>query len=514
MPLDSKHPQYDAHVEQWSLMQDAYAGEKAVKDRGDLYLPPTQSQIIDGYGTSQATKNNIGYQNYQSYKLRAQFPDYVTDAVEMGVGLMHQKDAVIELPNAMEPLRQNATLQGESLLNVLRRINECQLASGRVGLLGDLPTNPDPAAPLPYIALYNTISIINWDTNSQDDNNDMLNLVVLDETGQERKDSFEWEEIKKYRVLMAALPEDIKTTATNPQAIQPGQNNVYTFGVFRDTISFTDTQMEIPTIRGNSSEEIPFVFINTKDILPQPDLPPLLGLATLSMSIYRSEADYRQALFMQGQDTLVIIGSKINEGDDDATADDSQGTRTGAGAVLSVDVNGDAKFIGVESSGLSEQREALENDRKQAAIKTIQISSNDGSNAESGKARKVRVAAETANLNQIALTGAAGLEKQLRILAKWMNLNPEEVTVTPNLDFTMDDLDSKSLVEIMTAKNMGAPISLQSIHAIAMKRGMTELEFEEEKTLWEKEITEMAALIPQGTQAGGNPEDDQNNEDI
>lgn len=510
MALNSTHPQYDAFIDYWLLMQDSYAGEAVVKARTTTYLPATQSQVIDGYGSSAiATEDNIGHQNYMAYKLRAQFPDYVKDAVEMGVGLMHQKDAVIELPEAMEGLRENATLQGESLLNVLRRINESQLASGRIAILGDLPSSPDQTDPLPYLALYNTIAIINWDTNSQDYNNDTLNLVVLNESGSERQSSFEWKDVKKYRVLVLSKADEVKETITNPTSIDANQSMVYMFGTFRDTETFSDVAMQVPTIRGVSSEEIPFVFINTKDVVPQPDFPPLLGLATLSMSIYRSEADYRQALFMQGQDTLVIIGSSLDE---NGTPDNSQGTRTGAGAVLSVDVNCDAKFIGVESAGLEEQRKAIENDRKLAATKTIQVSSNDGSDAESGKARKIRVAAETANLNQVALTGAAGLQKELRILAKWMGADPEQVIVTPNLDFTMEDLDSRSLVEIMTAKNMGAPISMESIHQIARERGLTSLGYEDEKKLFEQDMEDAANRIPQGTQVGGDPEPNLNDE--
>lgn len=512
MALDSKHPLYDAMLYYWSLLQDCYAGEDVIKSKAAVYLPPTQSHIIDGYGKSKAAaKENIGQLAYDSYKLRAQFPDYVKDAVEMAIGLMHQEDAVIELPDALEPMRESATLQGESLLNLLRRINESQMTSGRVGILGDLPTNPDPTAPTPYIALYNPITIFNWDTNSQDDNNDQLNLVVLCETSAERQNNFEWKDVEKFRVLMLAPAEDAVTTAINPQAIAEGQKQVYMFGMFRETQTFSDTTMQIPAIRGNALEEIPFVFCNVKDLVTQPDFPPLLGLANLSISIYRSEADYRQALFMQGQDTLVIIGATINEGG--AEADTSQGTRTGAGAVLSVDVNGDAKYIGVESSGLEEQRAALENDRKLAATKTVQVSGNSDSEAESGRSRKIRIAAETANLTQIALAGAAALEKQLKILAEWMGANPDDVSVKPNLDFTMEDLDSRSLVEIMTAKNMGAPISMESIHKLAMERGLTEMEYEEEKKLFEQEMEDMVNRIPQGTDAGGNPDDDNTNGD-
>ncbi|MBD4208505.1 hypothetical protein GUH47_21445, partial [Xanthomonas citri pv. citri] len=48
-----------------------------------------------------------------------------------------------------------------------------------------------------------------------------------------------------------------------------------------------------PTIRGKTLNRIPFVFINSKDIVARPDDPPLLGLVNLALAIYRGDADYR-----------------------------------------------------------------------------------------------------------------------------------------------------------------------------------------------------------------------------
>ena len=90
---------------------------------------------------------------------------------------------------------------------------------------------------------------------------------------------------------------------------------------------------------------IPFVFINSKDLSTIPDKPPLDSLARLALAIYRAEADYRQNLFMQGQDTLVRIGSTFEQDDE------NKAVRMGAGARLDMPVNGDAMYIGVSGKG-------------------------------------------------------------------------------------------------------------------------------------------------------------------
>ena len=51
-----------------------------------------------------------------------------------------------------------------------------------------------------------------------------------------------------------------------------------------------------------------YQIINSCDVVSDVDDPPLLDLGNACMTIYRSDADYRQNLFMQGQDTFVTIG--------------------------------------------------------------------------------------------------------------------------------------------------------------------------------------------------------------
>lgn len=480
MALNSTHPDYAAKLADWELMRDAYEGEGAVKAKGTVYLKPTPGQLLDGMDVDKP-----GRKNYEAYKDRAVFPDYVSDAVEMYIGLLHQKDATIELPAQMEALLDKATIDGESLQNLLRRINEQQLVTGRLGLLLDLPPNPDPANPLPYIALYVAESIRNWDNSNDHQGVNALSLVVLDESGAVRDADFNWSNEERYRVLQLLAPvvnavEDTgDNTTPDPDVLDateaPG-TFVYKQGVFsmaNGGTGYDPTAMITPMFRGKPLEQIPFVFINSKDIVPSPDNPPLLGLGRRCMSIYRGEADYRHSLFMQGQDTLVVIGSVLNKGDDDTM-------RVGAGASIEVDVGGDAKYIGVGADGLGEQRQSLENDRKIAEAKAGTLISPSAGKQESGDALHTRLAAQTASLTQIAQAGAAGLENILKIAAAWMGADASAVKVTPNLEFTPVLLTGQEVTQYMAARTMGAPLSLKSLHGVFVDRGLTKLSFEDE----------------------------------
>jgi hypothetical protein len=469
MALDSTHPQYADMRPDWDKMRDVYRGERHVKEQGTKYLPPTKGMLLDGYGQATASGiTNVGNEAYEAYKLRAVLPDYVEMAVEVFIGLLHSQDAQIELPEKMEPLREKITPFGESLELLLRRINVEQLITGRLGLLLDLPKNPDPANPLPFIALYIAEACINWDNGEGGEGTAALNLVVLDESGPVREQgSFEWKTQAKHRVLELPIVNEDKDTG----AVSYGR---YRQGVFTGTAgaagTYAESDMGEPNLRGTFLDEIPFLFVNTSDTIATPDKPPMLGLANACLTIYRGEADYRQNLFMQGQDTLVVVGDlkRSSDANELAASVENEPLRTGAGSMIHLEAapGAGAQYAGVSADGLSEQRTALENDRKRAEAKSGALSSDNASEAESGEALKTRVAARTASLNQIAKTGAAALEWMLKLAAKWMGADPDKVKVTPNLEFADFQLTGENLAKIMAAKAAGAPLSKESIHRL------------------------------------------------
>ena len=493
MGVSSKHPLYIEFAQDWEQLRDTYRGERVVKEKGAKYLPPTAGMEADGVSTSAASP---GFQAYKAYRARSVFPEVMSESVESMLGVMHHKPPKIELPAKLEPLLEKATLQNESLEMLLRRINEEQLVTGRLGLLLEVPEATGIV--LPFIALYRAEDVINWDEGERDGPElDSLNLVVLDETEDERQADFTWERVEKYRVLILG-----DVDANEPV----GAGAIYRAGVFREDVEFSEAGLVEPQISGGRMEQIPFVFINTKDVTPEPEEAPLLGVSNLSLTIYRGEADYRQALFMQGQDTWVEVGT---------TGDEGETTRLGAGAVVRVPMGGDAFFRGVESGGLSEMRSALENDYIRGKEKASGLLEAVSRSAESGEALRVRVSARTASLNQIAMAGAFALQELLKMAATWVGANPDEVIVEPNLDFVADRLPGAELVGYMTAKGLGAPLSLETIHEIAAERGLTALTFEEEleRLTAEAELGMPGAVAEGDDDTGateeGDPEDEE-----
>lgn len=487
--VSEKHPAYTMFSVDWTLMRDSYRGERQVKKKGTTYLPYTSTQIADGVNSN----NDLGSKAYAAYKLRARYPNYIRQAVQIALGMLHSQPGEIKLPAGMENIRSS---RGETMDQLLLRINKEQLLMGRVGVMADLPKGAPPDKDMPYLALYTAERIINWDDGEIEELvPQKLNILVLDETEETRTDVFSWERREKYRVLM--LGDDEENEATG----------VYRFAVFTDEdskLSYSESALKTAGYKGRTLNYIPFWFINAVDHVTEPEDPPLLDLANLCMTIYRGEADYRQNLFMQGQDTFVTIGAGFDEDDT---------VRTGAGQRIDLPAGATAEYVGVTSDGLEEQRTALTNDKSLAGAMGAQSIDSTSRERESGKSLNIRLAARTADLNQIAIAGAAGLENALKGVAEWMGLNPDEVQVIPNMEFGDAPITGQMMVDMAAAANQGWPISQKTMHDISRQKGLTMLTFEEEMGEVEKDREKAMERAQKMTALQGNGDRNPNQQD-
>lgn len=478
------HPDYVARRPDWVLMFDTNEGQRHIKSKTTQYLPATSGMRALGLNS-----NDEGLALYEAYLIRAFFPDLVKETIRALTGILDREPANIELPEALEDIRELATPKGESLNDLLVQIHINQLLYGRLGVLLDVDPNRD----LPLLVTYPAPQVINWDdlTETMDDKQQdegqrsqairKLLLGVLDESRFERDtgNRFTWNLVPRFRAL----------------TLGEGDTPVYTSQVERDGAMQAAIQ---PAIRGKTLDEIPLTLINTTDLATKPGEVPLVNLANLALAIYRGEADHRSALFMSGQDTLVIIGTDLTATDDNPGGDSKP--IIGSGAYLNLpDEKADAKFIGPDSQALAEQRTSLEDDYTRAGEEGIKLLSS-GASAEAAETLRIRVAGRTATLQTIATTAAAGLETALRQAAIWVGANPDEVKVEPNLDFITEEQDPKDLLAFSQAKKAGTPLSWKSVHNWLRQKDYTEFTFEEELDEIDEEDND------ERLQGGGDPD--------
>lgn len=500
--IDASHPSYDARLRQWERCRDCWDGQDKVKarDGGARYLPPTQGQLIDGafgsggytfsttgnttYLVAAGAKDNIGQQNYNAYLNRALFYGFYADAVQMALGLAWTKEPIFEglEDTPLEYLLEKATNEGESLCRLLYRINESQLGIGRIGLLADMPAGETNGKPQPYITTYECESIINWDAGRVGEmNQETLNLVVLDECAPMRTGMFEWDTVERYRVLALGALETNEEVGVYRQGLF---ENISTAGS-SGTPAFDESYMIAPSINGRVLDEIPFVFVNSSSATSDPVDPPLLSLADLAISLYQISADYHQELHASTQATLVIKGQKPRPPTE-------KEVRLGAGALIELadTATSDASFLEISGKGLPALEKAVADLKALCQQRAGEIVDQSSRGRESGNALEQRISVRTASLHAIVQSGAAGLERLLRIMGKWLGMSEDQIKlirVKPNYVFSKPSLSAIELKSLMESKALGAMISIESVHQYLVNRGFTTLSFAEMKAQWESE---------------------------
>lgn len=383
------NPAYAEYAPSWQLMRDTFAGEDDVKKAGEKYLPMKS-------GIAAIQSQQVKQAAYNMYRTRAEVPELVAPTVRGAVGVMLGEPAEIELPAQMEHLRERATLDGLGLEALHRRMAIEVMTTGRYGLLAGI------ADGVPHLSGYVAESIVSWDGDD---------YISLNETGLVRnRDTGDWDEVEKYRVLTL---EDGRFVA-----------RVWVKGTSGWTV---DDEAEAADPRGRALDFIPFVFVGTNDLTPAPDDVPLYGLGKLVIRVYRLDADYVWGLHMTSEPTPWVNGFSDPE-------NQTVPTTIGSAKLWVLPEGAEAGYLEFSGPGLSAQKSAIDDSMDRAAqfgAQVIQM----GASAESGEALKLRAASQTATLTTIAQTTASGLEQALRNIAVWIGANPDDVTVTPNLEF-------------------------------------------------------------------------------
>lgn len=449
MAMDQAHPSYGDYADEWAIIRDTIAGALAVKDKGEVYLP-----MPSGF----RAQSDAGAAMYRAYGTRGQFPEIISPAIGGMVGIIHQSEFQISLPDSMAELWERATRDGMSLEAFHRRITRELLSTGRYGVLAEAPEQGG----MPYLAGYTAESIINWSPERD--------MFVLDESGKVR-DGFDWTDQKKFRALLledGRYVQRVEIDGEEGEEVQP------------------------QALGARSLDEIPFVVMSARDVTVDPEKPPLIGVARAALAIYRLDADYRHQLYMSGQETLVIINGDAPEA-------------VGAGVVLvmkgSEDLKPDAKYVGPQGTGIEAHKIAIEDDWTAAAKAGAQLFDNQPRTQESGEARKLRFGAETASLVSIAQASAAGLEKALRYCARMTGAKPEDVIVKPPANLLATPMSAQDITAVTAAWRDGA-ISYTSLFEV-LQRGQVvsvERDSEAELKLIDEEAfrreEEIAAALP------------------
>lgn len=401
MSVKTLHPALSAERRaEWTLMRDAMDGESIIKTKGEVYLPKP-----GGFKNNPATENAL----YDAYRLRAMFPEILAPSVAAMIGIIHGKELKIEMPDSMAFLWEDADGNGLPLEAFHRRITRELLVIGAYAVLADAPEGGGN----PFLAGYARDVLINWDRD----------WWVTDESTVTRQ-GFVWKQLEQYRVFQIGA-------GGYEQALYDA-----TGAVLRE--------VQVRGQGGALLPRIPFVVGNARDLSPRIESPPLIGVARAALGIYQLSADYRWQLYMSGQETLVAINGKGPDAVGAGVIHEMQGAEG---------LTPDLKYVSPTCAGIEAHKAAMEDVRIQAVQSGARLMEQI-QGQESGEARRLRFASETATLTSVAQNSCALLERSLRNVAMLMGLSEadeQSIVVTPPdnlLDSTITPQDAVALMNV------------------------------------------------------------------
>lgn len=420
MAVNAKHPEYSKNLTKWQLMRDALAGEVAK----EKYVPKLSDQEAE---------------EYSAYVGRAEFYNATARTQVALTGLLFAKPPKVELPEVLKTIAENVSLDDDTLEALAKNIADECLSVGRCGVLVDLPSvekadysklEAERLNLRAYATLYKAENIINWKTTKINGSN-VTSLVVLAETYAEPTDDEFVDKIKtRYRVL------DL-------------HEGYYRQRVFSETKAgnFEVVSEIYPSANGRKLEYLPFTFFNVNDLKTSVEKPPLLDLAKVNISHFRSEVDLEHGTHFTALPTPYVTGY---QGETEGKL------KIGSTAVWAIN-SPDAKvgFLEFSGAGLSTLENRIAVKEKRMSILGARLLLDEKKTAEATETLQMRKSGENAVLTSVASTISEGIVSFLKDIAFFENIAGENLIYEINTDYNLTMIEPQLLAQIIAGIQSG-----------------------------------------------------------
>ena len=398
MPANSTHDQYNHHSPDWTLIRDFAGGERAVKAKGERYLPKLSDQ---------------DHAEYRNYLFRSPFLNATARTVAGLVGVVFRRPPKVDLGSneRLRPFLESITQDDAPFDALARNVVAEVIQMGRYGLLVDMPQ----AGGRPYVAEYKAEQISNWRERHINGRRRVSQVVLTEHDEQDADDGFgsvysdRWRELRLtttgYQQVLHQPVSDQRTRATSWLASNP----------------------ITPVNRGEALADIPFVFIGPAGLTAAVQRSPVLDIVNLSQHHYLAAADLAHGRHYAAMPTPWVSG--FNGGEDAEFT-------IGPNRVWMIPADGSAGLLEFNGAGLTFLENATSDYQVQMAMLGARLLSNQRKAAsESSDIVQLRERGEHATLWGIVDSCERALTRVLQHWVAWQDGDPSEVKVHLNKDF-------------------------------------------------------------------------------
>ena len=410
------HPQVLENCEDWQLIRDCVKGERTVKAQARKYLPALDEMTKD---------------EYNAYLDRAVYFNMTGRTVSALTGIVFNRSAQVNgVPKKLEKAFRLPTRTNISFDAFLKKACRELITLGRYGVLVDLDTK-ETANAVPYFVGFSAEHILDWEQIVIDGR--LVNSEIVVREMREVRGAFG--EAKKVHTTYRRLVLEFSAERNDFIYVQ----YIYeTEGVTLDVSTLVPRRI-VPTRNGVPFNRIPFVFLGAIDNTPDIDRSPIVDIATLNVSHYRSYAQLEHSRFFTAMP--VFYAQVPNSSKSLPTY------RIGSSVVWEVAPGEKPGILEMNGHGLGGLVTACEQKEDQISALGGRLMSNQSrSTAESDNALKLKEGNERSILLNIVFSVSEGMTEALKVWVYWAGIdNVETVEVELNKEFLTDTLGAREL---------------------------------------------------------------------
>jgi hypothetical protein len=389
-----KHPDVIEYEVEVQTVRDIIKGGRCVKAARQRYLPGLKAQSKDAY---------------DGYIGRAVFVNSTARIFSTNSGTIIRRSPTLEYTDSLKPYFEEDTVGITSFNEVKKHVINEILAVSRVGVFIEV----DEALNKPVPVKFTTENIINW---IKDDDGYVTSILIA---------------VPKITTDPTTFDSETKMTYYKLFLDEKGVYNLTKYDENK-----ADLGTIVPSVLGKELNFLPLVVGNTLGLGIEPTKSPMIDIAEINLSHYRTSASLETGRHFVGLPQPIVTG---------ATSEDSLYVGSEKAWVIS---SKDAKayyleFIGQGLDGLAK---ALKEKEGQMSQFSAQLMDTSGKGSEAEGTVRMRFASDAANLADIADSAELVLNRAYKIIAEWIREPPPVITL--NKDFISDRLSYNDLREL------------------------------------------------------------------
>jgi hypothetical protein len=288
------HPEYMYWRPDWQKLRDVIAGQREVKRMAERYLKRLPKQDND---------------DYDLYLARATFYNMTRQTLKGMSGQVFARDPIIsELPKKFKAAsKSNFGKDGSGHVAFTKTVISEVLTMGRFGVLVDAPAVPTKT-PTSYAVGYTAENILDWKIEDINGTFQVTRVLLREFTRQTatgptqdnpwlgQKAGVQPVRRENGRIVRASaeyVEAYTYSTTYRELCLEQADDGSYVYiqRIYTDDINAEPDQTFVPTVRGVPLDFIPFMFFGATGNSADVEQSPLLDIADLNLSHYRTYAE-------------------------------------------------------------------------------------------------------------------------------------------------------------------------------------------------------------------------------